>query len=202
VAEARAEYTALREQSFALNIAQELGRVILEAKKMSDAAVEWLTDPLDPARFWLGPRAEECWVTVETLVPKDSGQGFYTRRERRLLSHWLGVVEGLTHGTVTRVETKHTDPRMLLLRAHESSLAAIDRATSLIMQSFELQSHLDASAKLNALGLAECDAELRRVFVTGLKLSEKSYLRMLEVLDAQAAEEALAEALAVPDEEE
>ena len=98
-----------------LELADELRGWMTTISKLLRACDEWLTDPDDPDRYDLNPRASELLVHYETTVPGPSGRPTVVRRKARLSEMLRGVSrvgEGLT---ITTVESKVADPRKLLL---------------------------------------------------------------------------------------
>jgi len=83
-------------------------RYTVFADKLLDACDRWLTDPDNPDQYDLGPRAEEVKVTYQTKGGA---------RRKANLSDLLARIEEGTGTTAVTVETKHADPRTLLLRA-------------------------------------------------------------------------------------
>ena len=190
VAAAAAQYHDLRERAAGMQIAATLGTMAERSQMLFDACHEWLLDPSDPTRYELGPRAEEVWIIVETLVPKDGG-GFYTRREKRTLQHWIGVVEGQTGGTVVNVESKHADPRKLILEVQDRAQSTIEMFVGLVERSVELQAKLD---EYRDMAPGEAEEALRATYrqmgltdaaVDGLmrRLEEMGRKRALEAVE-------------------
>jgi hypothetical protein len=85
----------------------ELARCFERVNKLFDACDRWLTDPEDESRYDIGPRAGEIAVTYEAEDGK---------RRKASLSELLERVEGETGRGVVMVETKHADPRDLILK--------------------------------------------------------------------------------------
>jgi hypothetical protein len=87
----------------------ELDRCFERVNLLFDACDRWLRDPADPTRYDIGPRAHELRVTYED----ESG-----RRHKATLAELLSRASdaGETGRGVTMVETKHADPRDLLLK--------------------------------------------------------------------------------------
>jgi hypothetical protein len=87
----------------------ELERCFERVNLLFDACDRWLRDPTDPTRYDIGPRAYELRVTYED----ESGN-----RHKATLAELLSRAgdAGETGRGVTMVETKHTDPRELVLK--------------------------------------------------------------------------------------
>lgn len=85
----------------------ELTGSLHKVNKLFAACDEWLTDANDAAKYDLGPRAQE--VTVTYLVPTDKG----FRKEKATLAELLARTG---EGFVEEVQSKHADPRELILK--------------------------------------------------------------------------------------
>lgn len=100
-----------REQVQAVNVLAELQRLSHRANLLLDACHEWLTDPSNPDRYTLEPRAEEVWV-----IYSETDEEGKSRRRKEHLARLLEKIEG-NGRHVEGWETKHADPRKLLLEA-------------------------------------------------------------------------------------
>ena len=78
---------------------------------LNAACFDWLTDPTDTNRLYLGPRAED--VEVVYLI----GDGDKKERRKAKLSELLQRVETGLSISVVWSETKYADPRELLIKA-------------------------------------------------------------------------------------
>ena len=94
-----------RRQAHAVDVMAEIGRLFHRMNKLFDACDRWLTDPDDPDRYDIGPRADE--VTVVYL------DGDTTRKAR--LSTLLRELHGATGMVYGGGDWKHADPRKLVL---------------------------------------------------------------------------------------
>jgi hypothetical protein len=106
---------AAREQESALDVMAELERCFKRVNLLFDACDRWLRDPADPSRYNIGPRAEELMVTyTEAAV----SEGSKPRQRKASLAELLERIEqeGRPGRAVTMVETKHADPRELVLK--------------------------------------------------------------------------------------
>jgi hypothetical protein len=105
---------ATAEAADGLEVMEELKRCLERVKLLSDACDRWLRDADDPTRYDIGPRAEELRVTYEEERP-----GERTVKRKATLAELLDEVNGSDRSavrTVTMVETKHADPRELVLK--------------------------------------------------------------------------------------
>ncbi len=102
-------------QANALELASELRGWMDTIGKLLRACDEWLTDPDDPTRYDLNPRAHELLVHHEVTERGPDGRPVVVRRKARL-SDLLPRVQALHEGlTVTLIEHKAADPRKLIL---------------------------------------------------------------------------------------
>ncbi len=99
-----------REEAAAVDLMTELNRCFHRINLLFDACDRWLRDADDPSRYDIGPRAEEVQVTYTEPGP----DGRRVQRKRPL-SDLLEQVEGRGR-TIGFAETKHADPRELVLK--------------------------------------------------------------------------------------
>lgn len=105
-----------KEQREATDIMAELQGCFIRVNKLFDACDAWLSDPNDPERYDLGPRAEELDVTfTETVIDRNGNPR--TIRKKQPLSRLLAEVKGESTRDFILIETKHADPRDLLLKS-------------------------------------------------------------------------------------
>lgn len=93
-------------------IVKEIQAIMDRCRKMYDACDEWLTDPNNPKKYYLGPRAEEVEVVYVDEVP--DGDSTKTVRIKKQLYDMLREVH--TGVEVVSLKSKHADPRDLLLK--------------------------------------------------------------------------------------
>lgn len=108
IEEARVIASEPRERS----VRGELDHLFVRIHKLFDACDAWLRDPSDAGRYELGPRADELQVTYTEWIP--AGDRMVPLRKKETLARLLERLEakGLD---VERVESKHADPRQLVL---------------------------------------------------------------------------------------
>ncbi len=99
-----------REEAAAVDLMTELNQCFHRINLLFDACDRWLRDADDPSRYDIGPRAEEVHVTY--TEPGPDGRPV---QRKRPLSDLLEQVEGRGR-TIGLVETKHADPRELVLK--------------------------------------------------------------------------------------
>lgn len=100
------------ETAHGIDLMDEIRRCFERINLLFDACDRWLRDADDPTRYDIGPRAEELNVTYEERV------GERTVRRKAPLAELLARVNDSEEPerTVTMVETKHADPRDLVLK--------------------------------------------------------------------------------------
>jgi hypothetical protein len=109
-----AEMKECREKGRAGDVLRELERCFQKANRLIDACDQWLRDPDDPTRYDIGPRADDVTVVYD----EHDEEGRPTRRKRRL-SKILADIEERSPRICEfkRLESKHADPRHLILKA-------------------------------------------------------------------------------------
>ncbi len=104
--------------------AQELFEIILKAVRrmetLSDSCDDYLQDPDNPGNYYMGPRAHE--IDVIYLIKPDDGPPV---RRRETLQNIITRIE--QHDMLpTEIHSKHTDPRILLVKASETLTKQMD----------------------------------------------------------------------------
>ena len=100
--------TKTEEVAKADRLMSEVERLTRHVNKMLAACDEYLTDPDNPKKYDIGPRAEDIEVVyLEHIEGKRV-------RKKKLLSELLELIEG--QGTPLHVRYKIADPRELLLK--------------------------------------------------------------------------------------
>lgn len=116
VAKERQDY-ADKVKRESITSAEQLFDMILIAvermNKLSDACDEYLQDPDDPAKYFVGEREDEIWVVGQRL----NEDGDWVNVKNRLGD----IMKQLSEGgyRVTRMYTQRTDPRILLIKTAE-----------------------------------------------------------------------------------
>jgi hypothetical protein len=94
-----------------LELADELRAWMDTLTKLLNACDDWLTDPDDPTRYDLSPRAHEVLVHYE--VPRE---GQRPQRKKGRLADLIARIDGhQSIGDVTLIEHKSADPRKLII---------------------------------------------------------------------------------------
>ena len=89
-------------------ILDEIQRIMARVNKMFDACDEYLSDPEEPGKYDIGPRADE--VTVNYYICDTEGKN--VSRFKDTLQNIINQLRGVN---VTATEYKYADPRKLLL---------------------------------------------------------------------------------------
>ena len=97
----------LRDGGFLLD---EINRVMKRVNLMYDACDEYLRDPNDPNKYFLGPRGDE--IEVSLLEYDEDGKSFRTKRDLQAVFDKIDDTKGKA---ITDWHYKHADPRKLLL---------------------------------------------------------------------------------------
>ena len=159
-----------RDEATAVDVMAELRHCLTRVRKVYDACDEWLTDPADPSRYTLAPRAEEVQV-----VYTEPGADGRPQRRRAPLSELLARLdrEGLrTAGW----ETKHADPRDLVLRTDRRLQGQLELIAKLLGE-------LDERPQVNVLLSPEW-LMLRAGIVAALAPHPEARRAVAEVLSA------------------
>ena len=153
---------AAAETGDGLEVMDELRRCFERVNLLFDACDRWLRDADDPTRYDIGPRAEELRVTYEEERSGPAGKRSIVRR-KATLAELLAEVNGSDSSpvrTVTMVETKHADPRELVLKTAARLQPQIELLAKLIGE-------LDERPQVNLLVSTEW-LELRAVIIGAL----------------------------------
>jgi hypothetical protein len=143
----------------ALDVMTELKRLFARMNKLMNACDEWLTDPDDPTRYDLSPRAREVMVHYEEI--DDSGAKPAVVRRKATLDKLLQEARGETTRSWTLVETKAADPRELIVTTSRQLKSQTELLAKLIGQ-------LDERPQINFLVIPEWQA-LRAEIVKALR---------------------------------
>ncbi len=92
--------------------------VIDKVERLYEAFDEWLRDPDDKTKYFIGPRAEEVMVVSTHMETNDNGRE-YTVRSKHTLSYWVAEIEG-NGEDVTSLQWNSQDPRALMLKTAET----------------------------------------------------------------------------------
>jgi len=158
-----------------LDVMDELRRCFERVNLLFDACDRWLRDADDPARYDIGPRAEELDVTYEEL------HGERTVRRKATLAELLAKVDSTGTAeagrTVRMVETKHADPRELVLKTAGRLQPQIELLAKLIGELDERPVNILISPEW---------LELRSVIVGALAPHEEARGAVLRALEGTA----------------
>ena len=110
---AKAEYQ--RELKDGETILKAFERIIWDLQKMLDACKEYLQDPEDPNKYYLGPQAQEITVGYWTF-DEDKKRGPVVKEKLDVLLDEIRE----SGRVVTSVQYKHADPRNLLIQAADA----------------------------------------------------------------------------------
>lgn len=99
----------------ALDVVGEIRRLLCRINLLFDACDRWLRDPENPDQYSIDPRGED----INVIVWEDGGGRGQRVMKKRKMSYLLDKLEqgGIA---VERWETKHADPRELVLKTADS----------------------------------------------------------------------------------
>ena len=147
---------AVAEEAHALDVMEELQRCFQRVNLLFDACDRWLSDADDPTRYDIGPRAGDILVTYEK--PGDDGKPL---RRKEPLDRLLARVESSGEGlAVERWESKHADPRELVLKTAQQLTGQTQLLAKLLGQ-------LDERPQVNVLMAPEW-LQVRAALLTAL----------------------------------
>ncbi len=138
----------------AIDVMAELRRCFDRINKLFDACDAWLTDPDDPASYTLEPRADE--ISVVYLEQGEDGKPV-TRKAK--LATMLGRLKE-SGFSVVRWESKHADPRDLILKTADRLQGNLELVAKLLGE-------LDERPRINVLVAPEW-LQARRTLVEAL----------------------------------
>ena len=118
-----------------VNAIEILTRAIERESRVSDACDEYLRDPDDPTRYDVGPRASELNVIYEDYEMGADDKPIVIKRKDTLQAIINHCEEKLGIG-IKVVETKHADPRELVIKAHAEIRQTVDSMAALLDKLF------------------------------------------------------------------
>jgi hypothetical protein len=95
-------------------IRAEVSKIANRIKKLLDACDDYLADPDDPDKYYIGPRAEDVTVTYTEPAGDEDEK---PQRRKAPLTALIARIEHTTGVGVLSWESKHTDPRDVLVKA-------------------------------------------------------------------------------------
>ncbi len=163
-----AGHRAASERDYALDILAQIGRQLERLNRLSDAVDEWLRDPDDPSRYSIDPRAEDVLVIYRQQIGEIAeGVPLYGARRKERLSVLLGRIEG-QNLEIEATETKHADPRELLIKAGDglkSQLALLVTVLEKIYNAREIEAFMQAVLD----GISEVEPNVRAAIEHNLR---------------------------------
>lgn len=152
-------------------ILEQLDGVMGRMTRMYDACHEYLKDPNDPDKYFLGPRAEE--VEIVTYGYDENGRP--TRQEKHQLDTLLKQIESADRQVVSLRHTG-TDPRLLILKTAEvltRQLELIAKIRGAVVQHVTINNIQNwTEVKQIILQATASHPEVREKIVKGLKKLE------------------------------
>jgi len=157
VAEALAVYAA-ELRPYQIDTALIFHRNVERLGKAQDAADEWLTDPEQPEKYYLGSRAAE--VDVVYLDFQDRTNSGEPRRKRESLQTLLQRIEAPATVSVVQIRERFSDPRDYLLKSSEQLRGEL----TLFMQSLALMEEKRARELAEQRAHAQEQASVAEMF--------------------------------------
>lgn len=118
---------------------EQLSRGLRRVNLLMDACDEWLKDAQDPERYDVGPRTGEVDITYEVEIETETPKGeprFRTEKRKKKLSELMATLEGYDEDGARycgwkKGETKHADPRELILKTANEARQTVNTAAEL-----------------------------------------------------------------------
>lgn len=111
-AEHKARADLERDVSHGEFVLRHMMRMLDTLEKMRQSLIEYLQDPEDPSKFWMGPRANEIEVVYD--APRKNDAGVF--RERTKLSTLLEEIRDMhPEYELVEINVKTSDARKLML---------------------------------------------------------------------------------------
>lgn len=101
------------------SLLDQVKAVMERVQKLFTACDTWLTDPSDPARYEIGPRAED----IQVIYSEEDADGKRVKRKSRLSDLLRQVSRGRE---LTIIEVRQADPRELVLKTANTLRAALE----------------------------------------------------------------------------
>jgi hypothetical protein len=164
-------------------LADLLNGCFRRVNKLLDAADEALTDPDNPEKYTLDPRANEVFVIYDELEDNESGKPKY-KRKRDSMDTMIRRIEGELPGLIVkRVKAKCADPRTLILDACRT----LDKPLQMLG---EFSGNLERNQKLRLEAAISARLYLSHLSLVTRQLAEKMGVRYDAEMVKQAIEEA------------
>lgn len=108
------EDKAIQESLVSDSLIHQVQAQIALVQKLILACDDYLTDPDDDSKYYLGPHGHEIDVTYQEVNKKTGG--LLPSRQKATLQELIQAVEGDSY-VIRGITSKHADPRDLLLKA-------------------------------------------------------------------------------------
>lgn len=122
------------------SLMDQLQAVMARVQKLFDACDGWLSDPEDPSRYEIGPRAED----IQVVYSEEGPDGKKVRHKEKLSSLLAQAGQGRRGFEV--VEVKHADPRELILKTANTLRASLEMMLK-VTEVKDLEARLDELEK-------------------------------------------------------
>jgi hypothetical protein len=134
--------------------------------RLYDAVHEWLADPDDPTKYFIGARSHE--INVVYLDYDDRSESGKPSRKRATLQELLDRIERDGHHEPERSESRHADPRELLVKVSAELRQQMQLRVSILEKLTSAQEiERFKSAVLDAIG--EVDPHVRAAVEDNLR---------------------------------
>ena len=146
--------------------------IIRKVEMMYEAFDEWLKDPENGSKYFIGPRSEEVLV-VSTHIEEDSRGNERTIKEKHPLSYWITKIEGKGE-EIMSLQWLSQDPRALFLKTAETLTKQLDflaKLQGLVKETVVVKNEPDRAmnAVCTAIMTVIPDLETRRKLLDAIK---------------------------------
>lgn len=154
------------EEAHVVDVFHELYIQLERLGKLYDSIHEWMNDPDDPSKYFLGARSHEIMVVYEDY--RDRTPNGMPKRKRATLEWLLDQIERNGHHGPERAETSFADPRDLLVKVSAELRQQMQLRVSILEKLYNAQ-EVEAfqDAVLNAI--AEVSPDVRRSIEDALR---------------------------------
>jgi hypothetical protein len=160
------------------SIIKTIEEQITKVMKMIDACDDYLTDPDDPEKYFLGPQGHEIEV-VYNLIDKETGK-ILPQKEKANIQDLLQEIEEKAGYVIKGYASKQTDPRELLLKA----LSKLEGTAKMIQESskklieweYQKKAMDEASSKGGSITVEEQVSNITRKVIIAIQGSDTENL--------------------------
>ena len=164
------------------SIVKQVEADIYMIHKLVKACDEWLTDPEDPSKYFLGPRGDEIEILYLGKDPETGREDKLIRKAT--LQEMINTIESEGTFVIKNITHKHADPRELLLKA----IAKLEGIVKMILDT--TMAEIENKHKRAAIEKVEKDGGFISFEKQITQISERVIIAMKESNTAELSEKA------------